>query len=351
MTMNKKDIAKVIVPLVILMFLLQSFQFGGLDLGGGGGQSSDITGISVFNGTIRTYNSTLALPSDTSQAILDELDGMEGVLSVTSYPEGIVVQTETRDDVYPLAQHLRSRNVSSVAIANIAIPQFIEIDTGSQKVNVTTYGALSIITEPILDADSQVTVSMVAVASDSRLVGYQTATILMEEETMELEAVVSSLDHKVYTYSIPWESRNDVSVGNGTYSRKDSVVFTSPLTVSQIMAKKNLPFITYIDANSAQVTASFDNATQLALSLSDANYTLPPSTLVLRTNGTPDLPYSSTVSYSYTFSLVNASGVFDASYSFTTSKEYQLNTPQKLEADVVLSGGQIISVRSVSLPS
>lgn len=351
--MKKNDIVKVVVLLVVLMFILQSFQFSGLDFGGGGGASAsgDVTGLAVFNGTIRTYNSTLYLPSDTGQSILDGLEQMEGVLSVVSYPDGVVVQTETRDDVFPIAEHLRESNVSSIAIANVVIPQVIELDTGAGKLNVTTYGAIQIITEPILDANSQVTVSMVAVANSKRLIGYQSATILLDEGSVALDAYVSSLDSKVYTYSIPWESRNNISGVNGTYSRKDSIIFTTPLSVSQVIAKKALPFITYIDAGSAQVAPSFDNITQLQLSFKDTNYTLPPSTLVVQTDGTPDLPYSSKVSYSYTFTLMNDSEGFDGSYSFITDKEYQLNSTHTLNASFVSSGGKIISVRSVSLPS
>lgn len=357
--MNKKDIIKAAVIITVVLFITQSFFMGGgFRLGGGPGITADnVSGTTVFNGTIRTYDPILVLPPDVDQSIIDELRDRQDVMSVRLDPQGVVVETETRDDVYPLALYLRDLNVSSVSVANIALPDRIEVQTDEGRINVTTIGAVSVITEPLLDADSQVMVSMVAVVSNDQLIGYDSAAIMLQPLALELDANVDALNHKVYTYTIPWESRNSVGnlSGYGTveYNKVDSIVFDSPLTLDQIVAKKQFPYITYIDAYSAMVASGFDNTTQIQSNFQDVPLTLPPSTLEIMTNQTPDLPFDSTVSYSYAMSLPEDSGYEFEELSFTveTDKEYEINSTVKISIDALAAGNRIISVSGISLPS
>jgi hypothetical protein len=359
--MNKNDIVKIAVVLAVLMFLFQSFQYmgGGFNFGGGGGIGDEnVSGTATFTSTIRTYDAVLVLPADTDQSLIDEIRNREDVRNVKIDQQGIVVDTETRDDVYPLALYLRSRNVSSVSVANIVLPDMIELQTSSGTTNITAgYGVVRVITEPLLEVDSEVTVSMLAVSKSGYLTSYSSPTILLESVALEMEAVVESLDHKLYTYTIPWESRNSITnlsgYGTSDYKKVDSIIFSPPLTVEQIMTKKQFPYITYIDAGSAQVLSSFDNITQVQSNFQDVSIMLPPSTLKITTNQTPDLPFNSTVSYRYTIRLADSTEYEFEEPSFTldTGREYDINSTMEVTVRALAAGNRIVSVSDVSLPS
>ena len=361
--MIKKDTIKAaIIVAIVLMFLLSTFGYvgGGFNFGGDSGPGGEnVSGTAIFTGTIRTYDPILVLPADVDQSLIDELRNREEVTDVKIEADGVVVETETRDDVYPLALYLRNMNVSAISVANIILPGEVEFHTDTEIFNVTSgSGVVRVVTEPLLDVDSEVMVTMAAVSSSGYLVGYSSATLLLQPLSLEVDANVDVLDHKIYTYTIPWESRN--SIGNlseyGTveYKKVDSIIFDPPLTVDQIITKKRFPYITYIDASSAQVVSGFDNITQIQSNFQDVSITLPPSTLELTTNQTPDLPFDSTVHYSYTVSMLENSTAYefeDLSFTADTDKEYEINSTVKVTINALAVGNKIVSVEGVSLPS
>jgi len=360
--MEKSDMIKILALLVVAGFITELFFFGG------GYQnlftpapstSRNVTGMAVFNGTIRTYDPLLVIPANTSQAVVDALRLKEGVKNVKSDPSGIVVETETRDDVYPLAAFLRTMNVSSVSIANIAVTEDIKVETATGDINATpAYGVIRVVTEPLLDADSAVTVQLIAIVNEGTLIDYRSAQIMSEEVTIPMGASVASLDSTIYAYSIPWESRD--SLGNisqyGTvdYRRLDSIIFTTPLTMTQVMAKKQFQYVTYIDVSSAQVLPSFTNTSEVAANFADVQYELPASRLVLSANQTPDLPFNASISYSYTLDISGSQTGYDfgtTPFVLESGKEYAVGGNLSMNVTAVVIGNKVVSVRSVSLPS
>ena len=125
--MKTKDIIKLVILLgIVLMFLLSTFGYmgGGFNFGGGGGLGGEnVSGTAIFNGTIRTYDPLLVLPADIDQFLIDELRNRDDVKDVKVETDGVLVETETRDDVYPLATYLRSIDVVSISVANIILPE------------------------------------------------------------------------------------------------------------------------------------------------------------------------------------------------------------------------------------
>ncbi len=358
--MEKNDLIKILALLVVVGFLTELFYFGGgvNKLIPTETSNMNATGTAVFNGTIRTYDPLLVLPLNTSQGVVDQLRLQAGVKNVRTDQQGIVVETETRDDVYPLAAFLRTQNVSAVSIANIAVTEDIVVDTATGNVNATpAYGVIRVVTEPMLDTDSEVTVEMIAVVSEGFIIDYRSATIMMQQVDIPLQASVASLKGKIYVYSIPWESRG--SLGNlsqyesVSYRRLDTVVFPVPLNVSQIMAKKQFSYITYIDASSAQVDPSFNDTAQLGLNFQDVPYSLPPSPLMISTNQTPGIPFTANVSYSYALDITNSSA-YDfgtTPFVFETGKEYAVGDNLSLNVTAYVIGNKVVSLKSASLPS
>jgi hypothetical protein len=359
--MDTKDMIKIVLVVgVVILFMAESFYIGGgffKPTSTTAPTGTNITGTSVFNGTIRTYDPILIIPINTSQPVIDQLRLRSGVRDVKTTQTDIRVQTETRDDVYPLGAWLRSMNVTSYSIANIAVNRNIEVLTATGKINATVPGGIvRILTEPVLDVDHEVTVSMGAIINTNQLIDYTSASLLLEQLDLEVNASVIKLDNKVYSYSIPWESRN--SIGNLSqygvvdYKKLDSIIFNPPLTINQIFTKKMFPYIVYIDASSAQVSPSFDNITQIRTNFQDTPFTLPDSKLTIQTNRSLDLPFNSTVEYNYVFKLQNPAYKFDnETITLNTLREYDLNSTVGLNLSVLVLGDKVISIKRVLLPS
>jgi hypothetical protein len=341
---DKKFIIAAAAVIAILMFLLEPFQWASGSSGPAPSAPSgqNVTGTAVFNGTIRTYDPMLLLPLETNQSVIDALRLRPGVRDIQQQQNSWLVQTDTRDDVFPVASWLREMNVSAYSIANVAVNQQIEVETMAGTVNTSVLGGVvRVVAEPLLDADSLVTVSMVAVLRDNVLIDYSSATLLLQPVDILVDASVASLDGKVYTYVIPWAERN--SVGNlsgfgdeAMFNRVDSVVFTTPLSVEQIMTKKQFSYVVYIDSGSATVSPSFDNLTELQKNFADTPFTLPPSVLTITTNSTPELNFTPEVRYRYTL--------------LPASDEY-VNSTLKLNVSALALGNRIVSLKRVSLPS
>jgi len=356
--MDKKYIVIAGAAIMVLVLVLEPLSRGGFGLSPGPvlKPGDNVTGTTVFNGTIRTYDPILYMDPVTDQALVNELRNLPGVLDVKSETNALVIQTETRDDVYPTATWLGERNITSYSIANIALSSQIEVQTATGIINATIYGGVvRVVTEPLLDAGEQVTVSMVAVVSSGQVIDYSSASLLLQPTEIALDAEVESLESIVATYSIPWEERNSLDLSGFddiTFNKVDSIIFNTPLTVSQVMAKKQFSYITYIDENSAQVMSSFDNVSLLETNFEDTPFILPDSDLVLRADELPELEYSpESVYYSYTLRLVDPPYQMDDTMVLETEEVYDAGSTVQISIEALVLGDKVLSVKRVSLPS
>lgn len=358
---DKKYLIAGIAVIAILMFMLEPFQWGSQVSGpasGGITMGKNVTGSALFNGSIRTYDPLLFIPLDTSQSILDQLRMNGSVQGIDQQANSYMVRTQTRDDVFPLAAWLRAKNVTGYSIANVAVNSQIAVETAAGIQNATVpAGVIRVVAEPILDSDSEVTVSMVAVTQNGMLIDYTSASLVLENLDIMLNTTVVSLDGSVFRYSIPWVERNSVGdlsqYGNGTeYGKVDSVVFTTPLTVSQILVKKQFPYVVYIDANSMQVEPSFSNLTRLQENFADTPFTLPDSPLTIASAVMPELNYTPSVTYRYT--LAPQDTVYDFGLDpivVEGATRYEINGTVQLNVSALALGNRILSIKRVSLPS
>jgi len=355
--MEKSDWVKIVVILIVVGFITEQFFFSAgfrsFFLGGSETPSAEnVTGTATFNGTIRTYDPILALPQNTSQQVIEELRNTPGVKSVQAQDIYMIVQTETRDDVYPLALALRQKNVTAYSVANIALPASVEVTVAGKTINASTSGTIvRVQLEPLLDVDSDVTVSMVAVLNDDQLIAYQSARVLMERLLLQANATVAALNYRVYAYGIPWENRSSIANQSGyDYNRIDTVRFDPPLDVGQVVLKRQLPYIVYIDSGSAVVEQSFDNATRMREDFPNVTLMFPQSTLRVLVNGNasaPDLPFNGTVAYSYLVALPPEVGGYETGGTqlvVETPEEHGLNTTIQLNISALAMGRKLVSV-------
>ncbi|MBI5047003.1 hypothetical protein HZC07_04725 [Candidatus Micrarchaeota archaeon] len=312
--MEKDTMIKILVVVVVLGFITELFFFGQNSQGNvltalTAGTPQESVGSTVFNGTIRTYDPVIVLPANTSSSILEGIRSRPGVKGTRTVQNQLVIDTETRDDVYPLATQLKSEGLGVTIIANIALPQTISLTTATGQINATTSktGVLKIQTEPLVDVDSTVTLSVVGVSRDGEFQGYQSAEILIDRFNSTVNASVTKINYRVYTYKIPWESRNSINVTNTSrYSKTNTIIFSPELSPQQVIVKRGLTYITYIDTSTAEIEPTFENSTKIRADFAGLNVTFPDSNLIVVTNGTDNLPFNSTVKYSYNVLLPNS---------------------------------------------
>ncbi len=360
--MDRKQIAGIVVVIVSLLLVTESFYFGGAGIFSGSTSGpkpgTNVSGIAEFNGTIRTYNPLIIIPLNTSTDVISQLKARSDVRAVRNDTQYYLIDTDTRDDVYPIAQFLRTLNVTGYSIANVAASDVIPFTTPLGIVNATVpSGVVQVVTEPLVDSDTEVEVSMVAVVQDGQVIDIRSAAIKTQDLNLQLQAKVASLDHKTYSYVIPWENRTGLNLSNFTsydFNKLDSIIFTTPLNVSQVIVKKQFSYITYIGTDSAQVDPSFSNASLVAENFADVGYTLPSSSLTILTNDTPELPFNSTVSYSYDLELLQDQTQYKfptGSFFVETDHELPVNGTITLNISAVGLGDRILAIRSVSPPS
>lgn len=192
----------------------------------------------------------------------------------------------------------------------------------------------------------------------------------MERPVLRAQATVAELRNMTFTYEIPWGGRAQIDLQNLSgydyeYRRVNTIVFSPQLPVEQIVAKKKLPYITYIDAGSAEVSPEFTNTANITADFNGSAITFLPSTLKVRSAGIPSLwdgsgqfrvalNYTPSISYSYVIALPQEAGGYElgnASFVVESASALELNSTLPVDVGIVALGGKVLSIRDVSLPS
>jgi hypothetical protein len=366
----------VIVIALVAGFITELFFFGGsFSLNPGGSAVSgtkNVTGTVVFNGTIRTYDPVLGIPANTSQTVVLQLRKMPGVRDVKTQANLLLVEVETRDDVYPLAMALRGMNVSALCVANIVLPPEFSVETPSGPVNATSLSPIvRVETEPFVDAGTEVPVAMTAVVSDGILIDYYSARVLVERRSIIANATVAELANMTFTYVIPWDVRSyinlarlNISGQSYTYRKVNTIMLSPQLNVTGVFLKKLLPYVTFIDTGSAEVSPAFSDEAAVRADFQETNVTFPPSTLTVVGNIFSPTRYPelfapkpnevalnytpSSVSFAYVFVLHESAGGYvlgnETSFTIDTRNPLELNSTVPLNVTVLAIGNKVLSV-------
>ncbi len=329
--MNTKQI---LVLAIVILFILSSLFIGGSfvlnnpDIGG-----ENISGQILFNGTIRTYDPVIFVETNDS---LSSLEASEGVLSIVPQGGYIMINTETRDDVLPLANEIRALGYQPIARANIVAPNNLKMEFGTNILNISHLGgAIVAITEPVIDSGEVVEVSMLGIARNNVLIDYQNAYIVFRQRTLVLEGQITA-NSSIYSYMIPWEERNDVDFENLS---KSNLIQFSELTPQEIIEKRGLPYIEFIDTTTAVVNENFSNRTIVESDFQNVTY--PPS--ILESRQDLNLTYNRTVQYIYNITFVSDEYALPEN-SFSIQSQEELNESVELPVRILISGDNVVSI-------
>ena len=326
--------------------------------GGTGTSGTTETGTALFNGTIRTYNPILLVKGQLSTEQLTKLQMDSRVKSVSASADGYIINTTSRDDVYPLAQSLAHEGIETWAGANVITPSImtIKLSNGSD-VNVTSQISVLVVMRPLVDSDTEVTVSILGYIQNGFLINYNSADIVSQDISLSGIGTVSSVDGIEHNYIVPWENRSSVDDAslNSTYesvdfSRNDYLSFPSGLTVAQIAEKKSLSYITYISDTSASVSANFTDKDKALSDFTGIKVVFPESNLLIVTNKSVSLPYNGTTLYQYSVSVpstIYGYQLDDNVLLIKTEKEYKLNDTVNVSIYGTVIGNKIVEINDV----
>jgi len=304
---------KVLLALAAVFILVfELFAMGLLGSGSilGKQEGKQMLGNAEFNGSIRTYEPFLFIPSNYSLSgnVVNEIKALPGVTQLNSESSGTVIRLETRDDVYPVALALKKKGITTYSLANIAAPsQVAVVLENGQVINASASSvAIRVETQPIIPVDSIVTVTMVVLVENNQVVQYGSALIKREEKTVSFEGEVQKEKIKQVFY-VPWQERNNVdaaSLGNASfkYEKNNLGTFSEELPLETVMSAKGLDYVVYIDKKSAVFAENFTDAERAAADLG-VSIDFQPSLLIVESDEKLQLPYNGTQSYLYEISL------------------------------------------------
>ncbi len=304
---------KAILALIAVSILVfELFAMGLLGRGSilGNVQEKQLYGETEFQGSIRTYEPFLFIPSKEalSGTMVHEIKALSGVTQLSSEATGTVIYLETRDDVYPVALALKKKNITVYSLANIAAPaEFPVLLENGQTINATGSAvAIRVETQPMIPPDSIVTIKMAVMVENNRIVQYGNALIKTENKMLSFEGEVQKQRIRQMFY-IPWDERNDLDTApleNLTfqYEKNNLAVFSVELPLEKVMAVRELDYVLYVDKKSAVFAENFTDA-ERAESDFGVSLAFQPSLLVVESEEGLELPYNSTSLYIYEIKL------------------------------------------------
>ncbi len=265
------------------------------------------------------------------------------VEDITNNEQGSYVIVKSRTDVGTVSSYLESIGINNIAIANLQFPNQIIINTEDGRAIQASVANGAVVNYPLTTANIPVKTSlkakMIAIVENSVLVGYEpnsfslVSDIIMQNATATIKDTVGI----VYTFTIPFENRNEIDEAklkeelkteDVRYVRSDYVDFGIPLTINETSDKKNLNYVTYINSGSISVNKNFTNASMIESDFINHSINFPTSILYIRTNETVGLNYNKTLDYNYMIELPEKIGEYtnyEKVVSAISKREYAQN--------------------------
>ena len=331
-----------------------------------------MTGLTVFNGTIRTYEPVLFVQGNINQSIMDILQNDTRISTITKDQQGWLINVTIRDDVYELAADIKkSYNLTSNSVANIILPpQIVVYLQNGSIVNTSTstyisyFGPLKLWTEPMVEADSVVLVRMQATVQGDSLIGSANPTILAPRINLTTNATITKLITREIIYSIPFEDRNAINVTlleetygneNVSYLKNSFIEFNESLTVTQIMQKSNLSYITHIGQDSANIKDNYNDSESIKNDFTGLSVTFPYSILKIsseKVSISMISKYKSNTLYKYYISVPKEEQGYslpqdEQKYYVITNRTALLNSTVNVTIDGITIGNSFVRIDSV----
>jgi len=315
--MNKDILLKILAVAVVLFFIFEMFALGYI---GGGAKTEPtnnsgpkiVSGNAEFDAVLKSYEPYL-VSNKLDDAAKQKLKGKEGVEDIVLTDRGYVISLKTSKYMKNIYETLLSDNLSSTAVANLVLPNTItfKYSNGSEESFVSGGSLVKISMEPFAEEGETLRVSMNFEAEDGLLTRYAPPTLAPVEISLNSTAIVNSKLFDEYTFSIPWEKRNEINsswlntkygLENVSFVKKDYVLLSNMLGAADMISKK-YDYVSLISEGSITPVANFTDKERI---ISDfGNSTFPNSVLKIKANSAVELPFESVKKQVYFLTLTH----------------------------------------------
>lgn len=286
--MDKKDIIKIFVVAIVVLFVAEmaaiGFSMSSSNGSGTGKKGESGRGIIEVNATIEAYEPQLMVVGE-GNALEAAISGMKGrgeIVNDTTNEQGIrVLGLSFGSDVRESARLLEKANASVSAPAILSIPQQVEVKTPSATFEASG-GSLRYPIKPDVDVGGQVLFGAIVNVKDGQIDTFESIRVSTSETA---KATVSAQFENVakgkFVVLVPWESRRIDKAAlllalreqdaNATlsYEEKSYAVPQTPLDAQQVGAIESGPaYIASVSPAVISIAKDFVDSQTLVAGLS-----------------------------------------------------------------------------------
>ncbi|MEW5996294.1 MAG: hypothetical protein AB1657_01730 [Candidatus Micrarchaeota archaeon] len=309
---EKKTLIQIIVVLVSLGFILESFALGS-GRGGAAGEEAQETiayaGVADVNLTVLDYRPYLYVDGLLNDTMKGELGGVEGVEDVIDDASRSVVSVSDSQKVPEVYSWLRRRNMISYTLATLGMPSYFGMTLANGSTVNVIGSRFDYMMEPVSKIGGKVLMRIAIETRGETPYGIRNVAPLLSSEQFVLNASISGASGRTFYYTVPWEGRGldiagleeEFGAGNVEYARNDNVLLGAALTPQEMISKK-FGYVTSISERSITAAGNF---TDRARVVADFGYdaVFMNSSLVIRSDEEPALDFPHEVKYIYAIEI------------------------------------------------
>lgn len=363
--MNKGDVLKIAVIVVIVLFILQYATMGLDAFSNQQNQDTQVDqyeGVTVVNATIDYYERTLYV-FELDYESMELLESKESIKEIIQEEGTYVLSLKKKEDVIPVYNELKEMGIDSYATAKVTLqPSVTMYDQDQNEITAYFYNRKIKVSglEPIFLEGSNIEIMLqVAIVGDD---AFQSGSIEVYSELKNVEANATVLGKNHFVeYIVPWDKKSEVDLEtlyveygeeNVFYEQNDEILFLEKLSVEDQISKK-FDYVEYITSDFAVINSNFTDNEQITQDFGE-NIIFQNSTLLI--NGEDpnlefekmeydvfDLEIGFEEDYVINEELLNQKVIYEG--------ELELNQTIDIEVEIVSTGNNIISLEKVTIVS
>ena len=356
-TNTKQLIIQVVVVLVCLAFMLESFALGSKNtttqdesLG-----NQTYSGVAQVNITILDYRPYLYVDGQLNDSTRSYVAGLQGVEDIINETARSVISVSDSSQTPEVYSKLKRMNITAYTLATLGMPAYFSMALANGSTANVMGTKFEYMAEPVSKIGGKMLMRLVIETQGETPTGMQSISPMLSAQLIDYDAEISESTGKTYYFNIPWESRNldvdalktEFGAGNVDYARNNNVILANSLTPQEMISKK----FDYVGTISERAITVGQNFTDKARVLQDfgQDAVFMNSSLVIHSEAQPALNLTPEVKYIYTIRIPEKIGEYNFysdSAEVITSGEMNGTIPVTINASVL--GETVMGITGVA---
>ena len=318
-TNTKQLIIQVVVVLVCLAFMLESFALGSKNtttqdesLG-----NQTYSGVAQGNITILDYRPYLYVDGQLNDSTRSYVAGLQGVEDIINETARSVISVSDSSQTPEVYSKLKRMNITAYTLATLGMPAYFSMALANGSTANVMGTKFEYMAEPVSKIGGKMLMRLVIETQGETPTGMQSISPMLSAQLIDYDAEISESTGKTYYFNIPWESRNldvdalktEFGAGNVDYARNNNVILANSLTPQEMISKK----FDYVGTISERAITVGQNFTDKARVLQDfgQDAVFMNSSLVIHSEAQPALNLTPEVKYIYTITIPEKIGEYN----------------------------------------